>query len=51
MKTLNITPAEFNKKVKLGYFDIIKQLSVFVFEVKNNLCGRSEIIKVNIKNW
>lgn len=49
MGTLNITISEFNKKVELGYFEVIKQLSVFKFEVKHNLCGRSEMIIINTK--
>lgn len=44
-----MTATEFNKKVQLGYFEILKQVSVKVFEVKHNLCGRSENITVVLK--
>lgn len=49
MKTIKVTPVQFQEKVKLGYYEILNQISVFKFKVKHNLCGRTEELIIDLK--
>tara|TARA_R110000803_G_scaffold5445_4_gene17913 strand:- start:465 stop:617 length:153 start_codon:yes stop_codon:yes gene_type:complete len=50
MKTLKLTPKQYLKAIKLGYYTLNKCISVFQKEVTHyKLCGRTETIIINIK--
>ena len=49
MEAIKITPKDYLKKIELGYFEPIECVSLFIKKVKHNLCGRSEIILVDLK--
>jgi hypothetical protein len=50
MRTHKLTPAQYIKAIKLGYYEHIKCISVFKKVVKHyKVCGRTEILLINLK--
>jgi hypothetical protein len=50
MTTLKLTPAQYLKAIKLGYYEPIKCVSLFVKIVKHyKVCGRTEELIINLK--
>ena len=50
MKTHNLTPAQYNKAITLGYYEPIKCVSVFKKIVKHyKVCGRTEMLLIDLK--
>jgi hypothetical protein len=51
MKTLELTSEQFVKAIDLGYYEIIKDISVLKKTVKHyKVCGRTEIIDISIED-
>lgn len=48
MKELNLTAAEYNQRVRLGYFTPTKCISVFKKEVIHNLFNGVERLTINL---
>lgn len=50
MKTHKLTPAQYNKAIKLGYYEPIKCISVYKKIIKHyKVCGRIEQLLINLK--
>ena len=50
MTTLRLTPAQYLKAIKLGYYEPIKCVSAFEKIVKHyKVCGRTEELLINLK--
>lgn len=51
MNTLKLTPEQYLKAIKLGYYEPVKCISVFEkIVVHYKLCGRTEQILIKLKN-
>jgi len=50
MKNHKLTPAQYNKAIELGYYELIKCVSVFKKIVKHyKVCGRTETLLIDLK--
>ena len=51
METLKLTPEQYLKAIKLGYYEPIKCISAFIKVVRHyKVCGRTEELIINIKH-
>ena len=48
MKTIQLSAGQYLKQIDLGYYTAIKCKSVFEKIVQHNLCGRSEVLLVQL---
>ena len=51
MKVLNFSPTQYVKKVHLGYFTQIEDVSVFKKIAIHHLCGRDEKVMIDLKKY
>ncbi len=49
MKILNLTPKQYLKAIELGYYEVIKCISLRTKIVTHyKLCGRTETLQINL---
>lgn len=50
MKTQKLTPKQYLKAIELGYYELVKCVSVFEkIVIHYKVCGRTEKLLINLK--